>query len=117
MNKKKDFICETPSQRHKDHILWVAQMQLKEKKFKNSFVERAFDKLAHLSLPIAAVTAAILVLFVITPRFKIDPTPIEMPVTEISLMTLDPDEWEDLEVVMDLEVLEDLEEVDQWPEG
>jgi hypothetical protein len=36
---------------------------------------------------------------------------------ELSLMSLEPSDWEDLETVMELEALEQWEEVDEWPEG
>lgn len=122
MRKTKIIIRESPSKAHKDQVLWAAQLKLSQLKLKqkepeHSLFDFLFEKIRHLSMPLAALTAAIFVLFMVTPRFKMDTTPVELPVAEMSLMTLDPDEWDDLEVVMDLEELEDLEEVGEWPEG
>jgi hypothetical protein len=113
LKNKTRFLKESPSESHKRNVLLAAHYKLGKRHRRPSFFEWSL----RFANPIAAVASAAFILLVLAPKFSKELSPHETPPVELSLMSIEPSDWEDLETVMELEALEQWEEVDEWPEG
>ena len=99
------IINQEVSDTHRDNVLTLAQAQLQ----KNKTIKKPFW---NWLMPLAGSGIAILLLFIL-----MSPNPNNYSTAEIlSASTIEPDELENLDIIMVLDEAIEIEEVEQWQE-